>query len=324
MLRTRLCELLGIDVPIIQAGMSVYTSPELAAAVSNSGALGSLGVWQRDATELHRNLAELRERTDRPFALNHVVPDLDEDAFEASLAAAPAVIAFALDDAGSLITRVHDVGSLAMQQVCTVAQAERAAENGADLVVAQGGEAGGYGGTVATMALVPQVVEAIRPVPVVAAGGIADGRGIAAALVLGAVGVNLGSRFLATAEAPVGPRWKEALQTRPAEDWVKLEFMNDIRPNPGRVGYGTTVRGLRTDFTKRWEQHRDELEQDPTPAIAEMGEALSAGSFEDLFVSGGQSAGLIHDAPPAAGVVAQLVSETEEVLRSARHLVTDP
>jgi len=322
MLRTRLCERLGIEVPVIQAGMSVYTSPALAAAVSEAGGLGTLGVWQRSAEQLRGDLDELRERTDRPFALNHVVPDLEDDAFDLSLAARPAVVSFALDDAGPLIKRVHDAGSLVMQQVCTVEQAERAVAGGADLIVAQGGESGGFGGGVATMALVPQVVDAISPVPVVAAGGIADGRGVAAALLLGAVGVNLGSRFLASAEAPVGATWKEALRSSPAEDWVKLGFVNDIRPNPGAVGYGTTVRGRRTAFTERWEARRDELQADPSPAIAEIGEAAAAGTLEELLVFGGQSAGLIQDAPPVAEIVRRLVAEAEALLRGAPDLVT--
>jgi len=322
MLRTRLCELIGIDVPLIQAGMSLYTSPELAAAVSEAGALGSIGVWQRPADQLRQDLDQLRSHTDRPFALNHVVPDLREDAFELSLDAQPAVISFALDDAGPLVARVHDAGVLAMQQVSTVEQAERAAENGVDLVVAQGGEAGGFGGGVATMALVPQVTDAVAPVPVVAAGGIADGRGVAAALALGAVGVNLGSRFLATAEAPVGKRWKDALQTTPSEDWVKLGFMNDIRPNPGTVGYGTSVRGLRNEFTERWEARREELQSDPAPALAEMREAAKAGNLEELLVVGGQSAGLIRDLPTAADVIGQLIADAEDVLRRGIDLLT--
>jgi enoyl-[acyl-carrier protein] reductase II len=197
MLRTPLCALVGIDVPVIQAGMSVFTSPRLVAAVSNAGGPGSLGVWQRPTEQLRRDISELRDVTDRPFALNHVVPDLDPVGFELTLELAPAVVSFALDDAGDLVDRVHDVGSLAMQQVTTVHDAEVAVEHGADIVVAQGGEAGGYGGSVATLALVPQVVDAVRPTPVIAAGGIADGRGLAAAIVLGAAGVNLGTRFLA-------------------------------------------------------------------------------------------------------------------------------
>ena len=109
--------------PIIQAGMSIFTSPALAAAVSEAGALGSLGAWNRPADQLRRDLAELRDLTDRPFAVNHVVPALDADAFAATLEHAPAVVSFALDDAGDLMRRVHDAGSLVMQQVTTVQQA---------------------------------------------------------------------------------------------------------------------------------------------------------------------------------------------------------
>ena len=152
---------------------------------------------------------------------------------------APAVVSFALDDAGALIARVHDAGCRVMQQITTVQQAEDAAAHGADILVAQGGEAGGYGGVVATLALVPQVVDAVHPLPVVAAGGIADGRGLAAALVLGAAGVNLGTRFLASREAPVGDVWKKAIVASASEEWVQLDFLNVILPRPGTVGYGT-------------------------------------------------------------------------------------
>ena len=199
-MRSTLCDLVGIDAPVVQAGMSIFTSPALAAAVSDAGALGSLGAWNRPPDQLRRELAELRELTDRPFAVNHVVPDVNAEALAATLERAPAVVSFALDHAGDLIQRVHDAGSLVMQQVNTVQQAQRAAEGGADIIVAQGGEAGGYGGSVSTLALVPQIVDAVHPIPVLAAGGIADGRGMAAAMLLGAAGVNLGSRFLASAE----------------------------------------------------------------------------------------------------------------------------
>jgi nitronate monooxygenase/enoyl-[acyl-carrier protein] reductase II len=295
--------------------MSIYTSPALAAAVSEAGALGSLGAWQRPADQLRRDLDELRGATDRPFAVNHVVPDLDVDALDATLECAPTVISFALDDAGGLIERVHDAGSLAMQQVTTVAQARMAVEHGADILVAQGGEAGGYAGTVGTMSLVPQVVDAVHPVPVVAAGGIADGRGVAAALVLGAAGANLGSRFLASDEAPVGERWKKALLTAPAEQWVQVEFMNAVRPNPGTLGYRTRVRLLRTAFVDRWEPHVDEVRADPTEALTELLDAAVAGGIEELFVSGGQSAGLLDRVRPAAEIVRTLVAEAEDALR---------
>ena len=314
MLRPRLCELVGIEAPVIQAGMSIYTSPALAAAVSNAGGLGSLGAWQRPADALQRDLADLRQRTDRPFAVNHVVPDLVDDAFGLTLEVAPAVISFALDDAGDLMKRAHDAGSLVMQQVTTVEQAVRAVEHGADIVVAQGGESGGYGGSVSTMALVPQVVDAVDPVPVVAAGGIADGRGLAAALVLGAAGVNLGSRFLATDEAPVGPRWKDALVSSQSEQWVQSDVMNDVRPNPGTLGYGTRVRLLRNEFTEKWDALRDEARRHPGLVHDEVLQAAEAGRLEELIVAGGQSAGLIRDVLPAAEVVRRIVAEAEQAL----------
>ena len=316
-MRSPLCDLVGIEVPIIQAGMAIFTSPALAAAVSDAGALGSLGAWNRPTDQLRSDLAELRDRTDRPFAVNHVVPALDADAFAATLDRPPAVVSFALDDAGDHMGQVHDVGSLVMQQVTTVQQAETAAEHGADIIVAQGGEAGGYGGVVSTLSLVPQVVDAVRPLPVVAAGGIADGRGIAAVMVLGAVGVNLGSRFLASAESPVGERWRKELVTRPSEDWVQSEFINVLSPNPGTVGYRTRVRLLRTDFVQRWEERVDEVAADPTTVLAELAAADATGDREQLLVVGGQSAGLIEQVEPAADIVRALVAEAREVLQGA-------
>jgi enoyl-[acyl-carrier protein] reductase II len=321
MLHTVLCELLDIRTPVIQAGMSLYTSPTLVAAVSDAGAFGSLGAWQRPPERLRRELAELRDLTDRSFAVNHVVPDLDPDAFEITLAAAPAVVSFALDDAGPLMDQVHDAGSLVMQQVTTVREAEVAAEHGADIIVAQGGEAGGYAGTVSTFALVPQVVDAVRPIPVVAAGGIADGRGLAAALMLGAAGVNLGTRFLACNESPVGETWKRAIVTSTSERWVQVGLLNDIEPNPGTLGYGTCVRGLRTAFVDRWQRRWEEGRRDPAAALAEIEQAESNGRLEDLLVFGGQSAGMITDVLPAAAIVRVLTSDAERALSGAHDLL---
>jgi nitronate monooxygenase/enoyl-[acyl-carrier protein] reductase II len=316
-LRSPLCDLVGIEVPIIQAGMSIFTSPTLAAAVSNAGALGSLGAWNRPSDQLRRELAELRELTGGPFAVNQVVPDLDEDSFAATLELSPTVVSFALDDAGDLVGRAHDAGCLAMQQVTTVQQAVLAAEGGADVIVAQGGEAGGYGGIVSPLSLVPQVVDAVSPVPVVAADGIADGRGIAAAVMLGAAGVNLGSRFLASVESPVGERWKKALLTYPSEEWIQAGFINALNPNPGTLGYGTRLRLLRTDFVQRWEERAAEVESDPTPVLVELTDADGAGDREELLVVGGQSAGLIEHVEPAEAIVRALVAETRDALTNA-------
>ena len=167
-----------------------------------------------------RDIDLLPTLTNRNFAINHIPQTLDVESFQHTLRARPAVISFALDDLGDLIRQAHDVGSRVMLQVTTVAQAIQAAAHGVDVIIAQGTEAGGYGGTISTMALVPQVVDAVSPVPVVAAGGIYDGRGIAAALMLGAVGVNMGTRFLAS-KSPIDDDWKQAILEARSEDAVK-------------------------------------------------------------------------------------------------------
>jgi enoyl-[acyl-carrier protein] reductase II len=322
LLRTPLCDRVGIDAPVIQAGMSVFTSPELVTAVSNAGGLGSLGAWQRPADQLEAALAAIRDGTDRPFAVNHVVPDVDDAGFALTLKASPAVISFALDDPGEFVNRAHDAGSLVMHQVTTVAQASEAAERGVDIIVAQGGEAGGYGGAVAALPLVPQVVDAVSPVLVVAAGGISDGRGLAAALALGAVGVNVGSRFLASDESPIPQAWKEAIVAAPSEDFVQLEFLNDIRPVPGAVGYGTRLRARRSPFVDKWQQRRDEIRRSPDAVIAEIGAAMGEGRMHELVAVAGQSAGLVRAVKPASEIVRDIFQEAEQTLREAGKLIS--
>ena len=323
MLRTPLCDLLGIDAPIIQAGMgSDFTSAELAAAVTNAGALGSLGTGGRALDDVRRQLLLLGDLAHGPYAVNHMVTMLDEAAFTATLEARPRVVVFALADAGDLVRRAHDAGALAMQQVCTVAQAIEAAEHGADIIIAQGGESGGFAGTVSTMTLVPQVVAAVRPVPVVAAGGITDGRGLAAALMLGAVGVNVGTRFLSSSEAPVSDAWKQVIVAAASEDAVKVDFWNDISPLPGASGYGTLPRAVKTPFIERWLGRHDEARDAAEEVLAEFGAAAGAGRIHEYMPHAGQSAGAIHDVKPAAEIVRAIVAEAEELLLAAASFVS--
>jgi enoyl-[acyl-carrier protein] reductase II len=197
MLHTRFCQLFDIDAPVLQAPIWPATAPALVAAVSDAGGLGSIGAVFSSAQEVRDQVDRVSALTDGPFVVNHVVPALDADAFEATLEARPAGVSFALGDPGELVDRVHSAGSKVIEQVHTVAQARAAAGRGADVVIAQGSEAGGQGmaAGVASMALVPQVVDAVGPIPVLAAGGVADGRGLAAALALGAAGANVGTRF---------------------------------------------------------------------------------------------------------------------------------
>src|SRR5262245_36651193 len=212
-MRTRLCDVLDIEVPVLLAPFGPWEQVDLAAAVCEAGGLGSLGTAARPLGDLREQWARLRSLTDRPFAINHTARPLDEEAFAATLAFGPAAVSFHLAVPEDLVARAHDAGSLWIQQVMDVRQAEQAVRAGADVIVAQGGEAGGHAGTVSTLVLVPQVVDVAGEIPVVAAGGIADGRGLAAALALGAAGVGIGTRFLATPEMGIGAEAKRRLVT---------------------------------------------------------------------------------------------------------------
>ena len=230
MLRTSLCDLLGIDAPVICAPFGPWEQVELAAAVCKAGALGSVGTAVRPVGQLREQWARLRELTDRPFAINHTARPLDEEAFAATLAFGPAVISFHLAVPADLIARAHDAGIVWLQQVVDVYQAEEAAAAGADVIIAQGGEGGGNGGFVSTMVLVPQVVDIAGEIPVVAAGGIADGRGLAAALALGAQGACLGTRFLASTEMSIASEWKQRILDADALDTVKVTNSERVMP----------------------------------------------------------------------------------------------
>ena len=321
MLRTSLCDLYAIDHPIILAPMGAASSAEFAAAVSNAGGLGSIGSLGRATEAIQRDLDTIRDLTDRPFAVNHVPQSLNEAAFAETLRLRPKVISFALGDPGELIDMAHAAGAIVQLQVTTVAQAVEGAERGVDVIVAQGAEAGGYGGSISTLTLVPQVVDAVAPVPVVAAGGIFDGRGLAAALVLGAVGVNVGTRFLATTEAPVDDAWKQKIIDARSEDAVKAEILNAIDPIPGTVGFGTVLRSLRTPFIDTWNGRLEEAGNRREELMAELEEAGRTGRSREFFATAGQGAGAISGLRTVAEIMRSLIAESETALRSASALI---
>lgn len=317
MLRTRLCDLLGIDVPVIQASIGPWTSVELSAAVSNAGGLGSIGTSMQSVERIREQIARIRELTEAPFAVNHTVRPLSEEAFALTLERAPRVVSLALGDPGELVARAHDAGVLFMQQVHSVEQARRAAARGVDVIVAQGSEAGGFGGTVSTMTLVPQVVDAVSPTPVVAAGGIADGRGVAAALALGAEGVNIGTRFLAAAETTIPDEWKQAIIAAESQDAVRVEFANDVFPGPGPEGYDTLPRVLRTPFVDEWNGRPEAVSAEAERLRDELVEALREGRAHELVPFTGQTAGMIHEILPVAEILHRLVADAEASLLTA-------
>jgi nitronate monooxygenase/enoyl-[acyl-carrier protein] reductase II len=320
MLKTPLCDLFGIETPIILAPMGTCTSAELAAAVSNAGGLGGIGSLFRSPAAVKRDIDVVRKLTSRPFAINHIPQAMDADVFAFALAARPTVMSFTLADPGDLVQQAHDVGAVVMVQVTNVAQAVEAARRGADVISAQGSESGGYCGDVSTMTLVPQVVDAVAPIPVVASGGIFDGRGIAAALMLGAVGVNLGTRFIASKEAPAPLEWKQAIVGAKSEDVIKVDVLNDISPVPGTVGYKTVLRSLPTPFLTEWSAKREEAGQQRDRLRAAIVSTTQAGRQHECLLTAGQTAGGIKEILPVAEIMRRLVRETEAALASATAL----
>jgi enoyl-[acyl-carrier protein] reductase II len=318
-LRTPVCDLLGMEVPIVQAAIWPATSPELVAAVSEAGGLGSIGAVFELAESIRRQIDRVRELTSRPFAVNHVVPLLDEAAFRATLEAQPAVVSFALGHPGELVERAHAAGAKVIHQVHTVGQAREAAELGVDAIIAQGSEAGGQGMAlgVGTMALVPQVADAVDPIPVLAAGGVADGRGLAAALVLGAQGANVGTRFLASEEASADEGWKRAILESESEEVVRFEAWEGIFPPAGGGAYATVPRVLRTPFVEEWSGRTREAEMAAERLREEVLSAIRGRTTHELLPFTGQTAGMVHDVSPAGEIVAGMVAEAERALARA-------
>ena len=315
-MRTRLCDLLDISQPIIGAPFGPWNSVKLAAAIYESGGLGSLGTAVRPVEQLKEQWAQLRELTDRPFAINHQPRPFSPEAFEATLEARPAVISYHMGDPGELVDRAHLAGSLWMQQVMDLDQARRAVDRGADIIIAQGSEAGGHSGFVSTLVLVPQVAEVAGDRPVVAAGGIADGRGLAAALCLGASGVVMGSRFLASTEMAVRPEWKEMILRADSRDARHSALTDLILPPYNRPHDPAMARVLPTAFAEQWSARPNGLaERAAALAPAILNDILSGGG-QDYVPFAGQSVGLIHDIRPAGDIVTTTVEEAEQILAS--------
>jgi enoyl-[acyl-carrier protein] reductase II len=319
-LRTRLCELLGISVPIVLAPFDPWEQVELAAAVCESGALGSLGTALRSPGELREQWARLRSLTGRPFAVNHTGRPFNEEAFDATLEAQPAAISFHMGVPADLIARAHDRGILWIQTVGDRRAAELALEAGADVLVAQGTEAAGNAGWISTMVVVPAVVDVAGEIPVVAAGGIADGRGIAAALVLGAQGASLGTRFLATTEMRIGEAWKRRIVDADGTDAVRVPHAERIMPpfTIPQVGRPYEPRALRTPLIEQLESEPEAV--DPAAAGAAVLAALKAGRGDEVLPFTGQSAELIHEVLPAQEVVRLLVAQAQAALELGAQL----
>jgi NAD(P)H-dependent flavin oxidoreductase YrpB (nitropropane dioxygenase family) len=325
--RTPLCDLLEIVVPVVQAPIGQASSPALVAAVSNAGALGMLsGTW-RSVDELRSLVGEIGSRTNRPFGVNLVLEWPQQERVEVCLSLGVPVLSFFWGDPSAYMGDVHAAGAVVMQTVGSAAEARAAVALGVDVVVAQGWEAGGHvWGQVATLPLVPAVVDAVAPVPVVAAGGIADGRGMAAALALGAAGVWVGTRFLASDESTAHEAYKEAvLRSEESGTAYTTLFDEGWQAAPHRVLRNSTVRawehaGRPARGTRPAEGSTVARLPDGTPVVryADSEPVVGmSGDVEALAMYAGQSAGLVREVKPAAVIVEELVAEARRALTGA-------
>lgn len=322
-LNTPLCTRFGIDVPILVAPFGPWDEVELAVAAASAGCLASLGTAVRSVPELEHQWATLRDRTDRPFVINHTGRPFNPEAFAATLAFKPAAISFHMGVPRDLIDKAHDRGILWLQTVGDVEGAEAALEAGTDVLIAQGTEAGGPGGWIGTLVLVPLIVDLAGDVPVVAAGGIADGRGIAAVLTLGAQAASLGTRFLATDEMAIDPSWKARIREASATDAVKVPHAERVMPpfTLPQIGMPFAPRALRTPLIDQLASEPDSV--DPAAVGPELLAAVRAGGGHDLLPFAGQSAALVRDVVPVAQLVERLVVETTQALERAHAAIVD-
>jgi enoyl-[acyl-carrier protein] reductase II len=313
-MRTRLTELLDIDHPIMLAGMGGVSYHRLVAAVSEAGGIGTLGASTMGPDELREEMAGVRSVTSKPFGVDLLTaaPGQLEAGIPAVVDGGARIFVAGLGVPRDAIDLLHSKGVLVGSMCGKVRHAVSAVASGVDFVVAQGTEAGGHTGTVATMALVPQVVDAVDgKVPVVAAGGLFDGRGLAASLALGADGVWIGTRFIATPEARAVAGYKEKLLGL-AEDGTVVS----------RAFTGKTCRVVRNEWTAYYESHPDELQPFPAQVLASMeagANHLGApdGTAVDVdreFMPAGQGVGAIHELVPAGVLVQRIVDEADAVL----------
>ncbi|MGH9603858.1 MAG: NAD(P)H-dependent flavin oxidoreductase [Terriglobales bacterium] len=317
--QAQLCDLLGIRLPIIQAPIGSASCPELAATVSNAGGLGTLALSWRRTEEIAALLEQTRRLTPRPFAVNLVLEWPQEERLEICLAGGVRIFSFFWGDPTSLIRRVHDAGAIAVHAVGESEEAKAACAAGADGIVAQGWEAGGHvRGRMPLATLLPRVVEAVGATPVLAAGGIIDASGAAAALSQGAAGVWMGTRFLASVESAAHPVYKERI--------LQARDTDTLYTNLFDIGWPHAYhRVLRNRTVDRWEQ----AGCPPSGSRPGEGEIIAfmadgrpvvryedviplpgmTGDLEDLALYAGQGAGRIRTIQPAAEIVAELERE---------------
>jgi nitronate monooxygenase len=310
-IRNRLTEVLGIEHPILLAPMDLVSGGRLAAAVTHAGGLGLLGGGYGDGDWIEREWTRAgNARIGCGFITWSLAkhPELLDDV----LAHQPAAVMLSFGDPRPFASAIRSAGAKVICQVQTVAQAEEAREAKADVIVAQGTEAGGHGQSEPLITLLPQVVDACPDVPVVAAGGLTDGRGLAAAMVFGAEGVLMGTRFYASQEAEAHSEAKRRIVAAGSGQTVRSIVFDLSRRNRWPDPY--TGRVLRNRHTERWLGREDELEAAAEQVGQDYAAARERGDFDIAGVIAGEACALIHDIPQAGDIVKRIVVEAERLL----------
>jgi len=312
--RTAICELFGIKYPIIQGGMAHLGTVELVSAVSNAGALGIIGAGHYEPDWVRQQIRLTKKQTGKPFGVNiQLASPFAGEIIEVVLEEKVAIVATGAGNPVPHIPRFKEAGMLVMPVVASVDLAKRLEEAGADAIVAEGMESGGHIGETTTMALVPQVVDSVR-IPVVAAGGIADGRGLVAALALGAQGAQIGTRFACSAESIAHPRYKQ-----------KILEANDHSTVVTGQTTGFPLRSLDNSLTQQYMElekagvTREELDMF---GRGRMYLGLIEGDIDDGSLLSGQIAGLIKEIKPVSVIIEEMINEAEEILAGLNNLRT--
>ncbi|SCG83485.1 enoyl [Proteiniborus sp. DW1] len=308
MIKTEICELLNIEYPILQGGMAWVATVELAAAVSNAGGLGIIGCGAAPKNVVKEEIAKIRKLTNKPFGVNVMLlsPHVD-DIIELLCKERVPVITTGAGNPGKYISKFKEIGTKVIPVVPSVALGKRMEKIGADAIIVEGTEAGGHIGELTTMSLIPQVTDEVN-IPVIAAGGIADGRGLVAALALGAKGVQIGTRFVCTVECRVHENYKNAIIKSSDRDAIVT----------GR-STGHPVRVLRNKLTKKLielEKQNADIETLEKFGVGRLRKAVVDGDVENGSVMAGQISGLIKDIKTCKEVIQDIMVEAEKVRSS--------
>ena len=316
---TPLNALLGLKHPVLLAPMDVIAGARLVAAVSDAGGFGILGGGYGDKAWLEQETARLRQLAS-PFGVGFITWSLarQPELLDIALEAGPRAIMLSFGDPAPFAARIKAAGARLICQVQSEDMARQALDAGADILVAQGSEAGGHGALRTTIDIVPAIVDlAAGRVPVVAAGGIGDGRGLAAMMMLGAAGVLLGTRFYASLEADGSEEAKKRICAASSGDTVRGIIFDLSRNNVWPAPF--TGRCLVNDHARRWIGREVELLQNVGTVAVEYAAAKAAGNFDVAAVIAGEAVGLIHDIPPAAEIVERIVTEADQIMLGRRN-----